>query len=364
MTVRDITNYLESIAPLAYQESYDNAGLIVGDPSGEVTGAIICLDSIEAVLDEAIEKGCQMVIAHHPIVFGGLKKFNGKNYVERVVMKAIKNDIAVYATHTNLDNVKLGVNAKIAEKLQLQNPRILAPKGDLLRKLVVFCPTAQADQVRQAMHDAGAGHIGNYDQCSFNLDGTGTFRPLEGTDPFVGRQGTQQREPEVRIEVIYRRPKERAIIGAMINAHPYEEVARDVYDLVNKDGEIGAGMIGTLAEPMDELEFLNFVKETMHCGSVRYTDLLGKPVETVAICGGAGSFLLGAAMGQKADVFITGDYKYHQFFDAEDRIVIADIGHYESEQFTSELLREILIKKFPNFAFHLTENNTNPINYL
>jgi dinuclear metal center YbgI/SA1388 family protein len=364
MRVKDITSYLESIAPLSYQESYDNAGLIVGDPNAEVTAVLICLDSIESIIDEAIERGCQLVIAHHPIVFSGIKKFNGKNYVERVVMKAIKNDIAIYAAHTNLDNVQNGVNAKICEKLGLTNTRILSPKKNTLRKLVVFCPTADADNIRMALHDAGAGRIGDYDQCSFNLLGKGTFRAGENSDPVVGEVGKQHTEEEMRIEVVYRTPAERQIIGALMKVHPYEEVPYDIYALNNKDAQIGSGMVGELAEPMEEQQFLAQLKEQMGAGCVRYTDLLNKPVKTVAVCGGAGSFLLGAARGAGADVFVTADYKYHEFFDAEGRIVIADIGHYESEQFTSELFRDFLTKKFPNFAFHLTEVNTNPVNYI
>jgi dinuclear metal center YbgI/SA1388 family protein len=318
MRVKDITSYLESIAPLSYQESYDNAGLIVGDPNAEVTAVLICLDSIESIIDEAIERGCQLVIAHHPIVFSGIKKFNGKNYVERVVMKAIKNDIAIYAAHTNLDNVQNGVNAKICEKLGLTNTRILSPKKNILRKLVVFCPTADADNIRTALHDAGAGRIGDYDQCSFNLLGKGTFRAGENSNPVVGKVGKQHTEEEMRIEVVYRIPAEQEIIGALMKVHPYEEVPYDIYALNNKDAQIGSGMVGELTEPMEEQQFLAELK----------------------------------------------DYKYHEFFDAEGRIVIADIGHYESEQFTSELFRDFLTKKFPNFAFHLTEVNTNPVNYI
>lgn len=364
MKLSEITSYIDSIAPPAYQESYDNAGLIVGDPSMEITSALICLDSTEEVIDEAIANGCNLVIAHHPIVFGGLKKFNGKNYVERVVMKAIKNDIAIYAAHTNLDNVTGGVNSKIAEKLGLINTRILAPKKGLLRKLVTFCPIDQADKVRQAIFNAGAGNIGNYDECSFNTEGTGTFRGGDDTTPYVGNKGEQHHEKEVKIETIYPAVNERAILKALFATHPYEEVAYDIYPLENELQQVGSGMIGELENPMDEMEFLAMVKANFKAECIRYTQLMEKPVKTVAFCGGAGSFLLRDAMSQKADVFITGDYKYHQFFDAENRIVIADIGHYESEQYTSELFRDILNKKFPNFATRLSDVNTNPIYYL
>lgn len=364
MKLSEITSYIDSIAPPAYQESYDNAGLIVGNPNMEITSALICLDSTEDVMDEAINRGCNLVIAHHPIVFGGLKKFNGKNYVERVVMKAIKNDIAIYAAHTNLDNVVGGVNSKIAEKLGIINPRILAPKKGILRKLVTFCPIDQADKVRQSIFDVGAGHIGNYDECSFNVEGTGTFRGSDDTNPYVGNKGEQHHEKEVRIETIYPIIKEKTILKALFETHPYEEVAYDIYPLENDLQQVGSGMIGELEDPMDEMEFLTMVKANFKADCIRHTKLLEKPVKKVAFCGGSGSFLLRNAMSQKADIFITGDYKYHQFFDAENQIVIADIGHYESEQYTSELFRNILNKKFPNFATHLSEVNTNPIYYL
>ncbi len=364
MELSEITGYLDSVAPPDYQESYDNAGLIVGNVNMEITSALICLDSTEDVIDEAIRKGCNLVIAHHPIVFSGLKKFNGKNYVERVVMKAIKNDVAIYASHTNLDNVIGGVNSKIAEKLGITNPRILAPKKGLLRKLVTFAPTNHAEKLRQAIFDAGAGNIGDYDECSFNTTGTGTFRGSDNTNPYVGDKGEQHHEKEVRIETVYPSVKEKAILKALFNAHPYEEVAYDIYPLENELQQVGSGMIGELENPMDEMEFLAMVKANFEARCIRHTKPLEKPVKKVAFCGGSGSFLLRYAMHQKADIFITGDYKYHQFFDAEDRIVIADIGHYESEQYTSELFRDILNKKFPNFATHLSEVSTNPIYYL
>ena len=364
MKIKKIINYLETIAPTSYQESYDNAGLIVGNPDMEATGAIICLDSIEAVIDEAIEKGCNLVIAHHPIVFSGLKRFNGRTYIERVVMKAIKNDIAIYASHTNLDNVKVGVNAKICEKIGLKNIQILSPKKGRLKKLYTFVPTAQSDKVRNALFEAGAGQIGNYDEASFNLVGAGTFRANEGANPHVGDIGKRHYEAEVKIEVIFEDYKERKIVSALKKNHPYEEVAYDVVTLDNDDNNVGSGMIGELENPMTEKAFLLHLKNEMNTPVIRHTAFNNKKVKRVAVCGGAGSFLLNKAIGQKADVFVTGDYKYHQFFDADGKIIIADIGHYESEQFTIELFYEFLIKKFSNFAFYLTEVNTNPVKYI
>ncbi len=364
MKLREITDHLESIAPLAYQESYDNAGLICGHSEMDIKGALICLDSTEDVIDESISLGCNLVIAHHPIVFSGLKKFNGKNYVERVIMKAIKNDIAIYAAHTNLDSVSNGVNAKIAEKLGLSNCRILSPTKNNLKKLITFCPTDKAADVRWALFEAGAGNIGNYSECSFNSEGVGTFKAGNDTNPYIGEQGVQHQEKETKIEVIYPAFLEGRLLKALFKAHPYEEVAYDLIALSNSHQQVGSGMIGELEVECSEMEFLKQVKEKMKAGVVRYTPLTGKKVKTVAICGGSGSFLLKDAIQNGADVFVTADFKYHQFFDAENRIVIADIGHFESEQYTSELFYEILKKKFNTFALHLSKINTNPINYL
>lgn len=364
MKLREITNYLESFAPLAYQESYDNSGLICGHHDMEITGAVICLDSTEAVIEEAIANKCNLVIAHHPIVFSGIKKFNGKNYVERVIIKAIQNNIAIYAAHTNLDNVAQGVNSKIAEKIGLTNCKILAPMYNTLKKLTTFCPDDQAAALRAALFAAGGGAIGDYDACSFNTSGIGTFRAGENTNPFVGEKGKQHEEKETKIELIYPGYLESRLLKALFTAHPYEEVAYDILALDNANNSIGAGMVGELSEEMEEAAFLKHLKQTMKTDMVRYTALKGKKIKTVAVCGGSGSFLLKNAIAAGADVFVTGDFKYHQFFDAENQIVIADIGHYETEQFTMELFYDILSEKFSTFAIHLSKINTNPINYL
>lgn len=364
MKLREITNYLESFAPLAYQESYDNSGLICGHHDMEITGAVICLDSTEAVIEEAIANKCNLVIAHHPIVFSGIKKFNGKNYVERVIIKAIQNNIAIYAAHTNLDNVAKGVNSKIAEKIGLTNCKILAPMYNTLKKLTTFCPDDQAAALRAALFAAGGGAIGNYNECSFNTSGLGTFKAGENTNPFVGEKGKQHEEKETKIELIYPGYLESRLLKALFTAHPYEEVAYDIIALDNANNSIGAGMVGELAEEIEETIFLKHLKQTMKTDMVRYTALKGKKIKTVAVCGGSGSFLLKNAIAAGADVFVTGDFKYHQFFDAENQIVIADIGHYETEQFTMELFYDILSEKFSTFAIHLSKINTNPINYL
>ncbi len=363
MQLKHIISVIEKFAPPSYQESYDNAGLITGNAEMTITGALICLDSTESVLDEAIRKNCNLVIAHHPIVFNGIKKLNGKNYVERVIIKAIKNDIAIYAAHTNLDNVYNGVNNKIAEKLGLTNLKVLIPMNGKLRKLVTFVPVDNADQVRNALFEAGAGRIGNYDECSFNLDGTGTYRANEKSHPTLGIIGLRHNEPEIRIEVIFEALLQPTILEVLLQNHPYEEVAYDIYSLENTYQNIGSGMIGELDKPISGLDFLSHVKTHMKTGCIRHTALLQENIKKVAICGGSGSFLLSQAIRAGAQAFVTADFKYHQFFDADNRILIADIGHFESEQFTSELLESLLRQKFNTFALHLSETNTNPVNY-
>ncbi|WP_167605035.1 Nif3-like dinuclear metal center hexameric protein [Maribellus sediminis] len=361
--IKDISNFLESFAPLRLQESYDNAGLILGDQNSEITNVLITLDVTEDVVEEAIQKKCELIVAHHPIVFSGLKKITGKNYVERTLLKAIKNDVAIYAAHTNLDSVTGGVNGKICEKLGLENCRILQPADGLLKKLVTFVPVDHAEKVRQSVFEAGAGHIGNYDSCSFNIHGQGTFRGDDTTNPYVGKKGEQHYENEIRFETIFPAYIQGQVISALLNAHPYEEVAYDIYPLDNKFDQVGMGMIGTLPEELDETKFLQQLKEIFNTGVIRHTQLQNKKVKKVAVCGGSGSFLLNRAIAAGADLFVTGDFKYHQFFDAENKIVIADIGHFESEQFTKELFYELLTKNLSKFAVHLSEVNTNPVFY-
>lgn len=355
--------HLEAFAPLNYQEDYDNSGLLVGQPEMEVHGALVALDCTEAIVDEAIAQNCNLIITHHPIVFKGLKKITGKTYVERVVLKAIQNNIALYAIHTNLDHVKYGVNGVIAKRLGLKNAKILSPKGSLLKKLVTFCPVEHAEELKEALFAAGAGNISNYSECSFNATGTGTFKGNEHTDPFVGEPGIRHHEEEIRIETVFIAQNERKILLALLENHPYEEVAYDIYQLENKLDTVGAGMIGWLDEAMEGRAFLNLVKDRMDAVVIRHTKLLPKRIRKVAVCGGSGSFLLKDAIAAGADAFVTADFKYHEFFDADEKLVIADIGHFESEQFTSDLLIDIIQEKFPNFAIRLTEHNTNPINY-
>jgi dinuclear metal center YbgI/SA1388 family protein len=364
MIVSDITHFLESIAPLSLQESYDNAGLQTGHPLQEVSGVLVTLDVTEAVVEEAIQAGCNMIVAHHPVIFGGIKRLTGRSYTERVIIKAVKHDIAIYAIHTNLDNVLDGVNATIAEKLGLIRGSVLQPKPGQLKKMVTFAPEAHAGDVRFALFQAGAGAIGNYDHCSFNASGTGTFRGNASSDPFVGKKGEDHEEAEVRIEVIYPQWAETSVLKALLKAHPYEEVAYDLYNLSNSNKSIGSGWIGMLPEEMDEVDFLRMVATKMEAKGLRHTALLGRKVRKVAVCGGSGSFLIKDAIMAGADVFLTADIKYHQFFDADGRILLVDIGHFESEQYTRNLLESAIREKFANFAVRLSKVNTNPINYL
>lgn len=362
LKLREIISFLEKMAPPALQESYDNSGLITGHADMEISGAVICLDSTPEVIEDAIAKGCNLVIAHHPIIFSGLKKINGKNYIERAIIKAIKHDVAIYAIHTNLDNVIDGVNGEICRRLGLTDKRILSPKSGTLRKIVVFVPEDHKSNVMDAMFSAGAGNISDYSECSFSSPGTGTFKAGENSSPFVGGKGERHHEPEARLEMIFPAYLTNKIVDAARSVHPYEEMAYDIYELANKSVQTGSGMIGRLAEPMDGESFLRFLKQNMNCKVIRHTQFLERPVSTIAVCGGSGSFLIGESISSGADVLVTSDIKYHQFFDADGKIMIADIGHYESEQFTIQLIHNRIAEKFPTFATHLS-GVTNPVLY-
>jgi len=363
MKIRDIIYELEQFAPLTLQESYDNVGLLIGNASDDCSGALITLDVTEDVLEEAISKKINLIISHHPLIFGGLKKITGNTATERITMKAIKNDIAVYAIHTNLDNIIDGVNAMICEKIGLKQLSPLVPGQKQLRKLITYCPVDHAEIVRNAIFEAGAGHIGNYDSCSFNSEGVGTFKAGAGTNPFVGKIDELHRESEIRIESIFPFFLENKIIHALLTSHPYEEVAYDIYSLENKNQQTGAGMKGILENPLPKMTFLQLLKEQFRTGSIRYSDFKDKPIKSVAVCGGAGSFLIHKALSAGVDAFITGDIKYHDFFIPEGRILLADIGHYESEQYTKELLFNQITKIFPTFAVRISELNTNSVHY-
>jgi len=363
MKVKDITTALEQWAPLSLQEEYDNSGLLVGDPNQSVDRVLITLDVTEAVIEEAISLNCQLIIAHHPLIFKGLKKINTDHWVERCVRKAIKNDLSIYAIHTNLDNLLSGVNARIAERLGLMHTSVLAPKTDKLLKLVTFVPAAAASAVLDALYEAGAGKIGAYDRCSFSLVGTGTFRPSDEANPTIGERGTDTHVDETRIEVLVPVHVQSRVLHALKHHHPYEEVAYYLSELRNPNQEIGSGLIGTFSEPISTTAFIRLVKERMNVHVLKHTPFHTETISKVAICGGAGSFLLPRAIRAGADVFLSADFKYHDYFEADGKITIADIGHYESEVFTKDLLFDFLEQNFANIAFRLSGVVTNPIIY-
>lgn len=363
MTVKEVMNILEELAPLHHAEDFDNVGLLVGNPNQNVTGILVTLDTLENVVDEAIEKKLNLIISFHPILFKGIKKLTGKNYVERVLIKAIQNNIAIYSMHTALDNSPHGVNAKICEVLELKNPKILIPKTGTIKKLVTYVPKKQADNIKQALFSVGAGNIGNYKNCSFSVIGTGSFQPTEKAKPAIGKQGETHYEEEEQLNITFSAEKQHIILETLIQNHPYEEVAYEITTLENLNQNIGMGMIGELNEGMDEQSFMNWVKQKMNAEVVRHSKLLNKKIKRVAVLGGSGAFAISAALHQNADVFITADLKYHQFYEAENKMVLMDIGHFETEQFTKNLLADFLTKKIPNFAIALSESITNPIKY-
>ncbi len=363
MQIKELIEILNRAAPFSLQEDYDNSGLQVGDPDKEIMRALVCLDVTMEVMQEAREKQCDLVISHHPLIFKGIKRITGADPTEKILIEAIRNDMAILWVHTNLDHAGFGVNHMLARKLGLERTRVLQAGSRLLRKLVTFCPATHSDAVRKALFEAGAGQIGDYDSCSYNLEGTGTFRAGDASKPFVGKAGELHQEAETRIETIFPVYLQNAVLNALLSSHPYEEVAYDVYPLDNAFDRVGAGLAGWLPKPLTEPEFLSLLKETLGTPVLRHSCLGGRQVSMVAICGGSGSFLLDSAAGAGADAFVTADLKYHRFFDAQDRLLLVDAGHYETEQFTKELLYEIINKKMINFALLISEVNTNPIRY-
>jgi dinuclear metal center YbgI/SA1388 family protein len=364
MTVQDVINHLQELAPLNYAEDFDNVGLLVGDKNQKVSGILVTLDTLEAVVDEAIENNCNLIVSFHPIIFKGLKKLTGKTYVERVVIKAIKHNVAIIAIHTALDNAFQGVNSIICDQLQLKNKKILIPQQGTLKKLQTYVPKDHAESLRSALFEAGAGNIGNYDSCSFNLQGTGTYRGNQDANPSYGEAGKLHKENETLISVVFQKHKQSKIVSALINKHPYEEVAYEITTLDNTNQYIGMGMIGELETEMNAEECLNYVKHKMNTAHIRHSKLIDRPIKKIVVLGGSGSFAISAAKAAGADLFVTADLKYHDFFIAENDIVLADIGHYESEQFTKSFLVDYLSKKITNFAVVLSKTNTNPVKYL
>lgn len=363
MIIQDVINYLEALAPQAYAEDFDNTGLLIGNSQNKLTGILVTLDTLEEVLDEAIENNCNLIVSFHPIIFRGLKKLTGKTYAERAVLKAIQNNINIYAIHTALDNAKLGVNDIICEQLGLKNRRILIPQTQTIKKLTTYAPIDEAEALRQALFDAGAGSIGNYDECSFNVNGTGTYKGNDISNPTKGNKHEQHKEPETQISVTYAKHLESKVLNTLFQNHSYEEVAYEIITLENTNQNIGMGMIGELDEDLSEIDFLKLLKNTMNLKGIRHSKLIKKPIKKVAVLGGSGSFAISHAKSAGADAFVTADLKYHDFYQAENSIVLADIGHYESEQFTKNFLVAYLTKKITNFAVVLSKTNTNPVKY-
>ncbi|MEH6765654.1 MAG: Nif3-like dinuclear metal center hexameric protein [Aequorivita antarctica] len=364
MKVKEIIALLEELSPLSYSEDFDNTGLLVGDANATVSGILVTLDTLEKVVDEAIEKNCNLIVSFHPIIFLGLKKITGKTYVERVVQKAIKHDIAIFSNHTALDNSWNGVNAMICEKLGLKNRTVLIPQNETIKKLITFVPSKDAEKVRNALFAVGAGYIGNYENCSFNIEGKGSFKGNENSNPVIGKKGKLHFEEETQIGITFAKHLQNAILKSLFETHPYEEVAYEITTLENQNQHVGIGMIGEFEKAIVEKEFLKFLKKTMKTDCVRHSALLQKSIKRVAVLGGSGSFAIEAAKKAGADAFISADFKYHDFFKAENTVLLADIGHYESEQYTKELLHSFLKKKITNFAVLLSQTNTNPISYL
>ncbi|WP_297507417.1 Nif3-like dinuclear metal center hexameric protein [Flavobacterium sp.] len=364
MKIKELLPILEELAPTAYAEDFDNVGLLVGNLETAILGILVCHDALEGVIDEAIAKKCNFVVCFHPILFSGLKKITGKDYVERAVIKAIKNDIAIYAVHTALDNHSLGVNTLIANALGLINTKVLVPKSDHIQKLTTYAPLENAETIRQALFAAGAGSIGNYEHCSFTSTGIGSYRGNKNSNPVLGERHQYMETPEVKIEVTYEKQLQNKIVNALFSNHVYEEVAYEIYSLQNIHQSIGLGRVGALVEPMAELDFLQFVKSKFKCGGIRHSALLGKKIQKVAVLGGSGSFAIQHALQAGADIYLTADLKYHEYYQAEGKIILADIGHYESERFTKNYIVDFLKEKITNFAVVLSEENTNPVKYL
>jgi len=363
MVLKELCTFLESKASLSYQEEYDNAGLLIGDPDMEISGAILCLDITEDVLDEAIGRGFNMIISHHPLIFKGLKKLIHGSAETVLLSKAIKNDLAIFSIHTNLDNSLDGLNGLLMKKLGITGYQVLYPQKRLLFKLVTFCPVEYAGKIRLALFEAGAGHIGNYDSCSFNVSGQGTFRASENTNPFVGEKNVVHFEDEIRIEVIVPDHVRNQVVSSLIKNHPYEEVAYDLYPLDNYFSKIGSGAVGTLPREQSGKDFLFLVKKSLGLTVIRHSKVGSRLVKRIGICSGSGSSLIPQALEAEVDVLLTADLKYHDFFLAGDHMLLVDIGHYESEHWVKEWLYDALIEKFPNFACLISQVNTNPIHY-
>ncbi len=362
MVIKDVTDYLEQLAPLHYAEDFDNVGLLTGDYNDPVNGILVTLDCLENVVDEAIEKNCNLIVAFHPIIFKGLKHLRASDYVRKTVVKAIKNDIAIYAVHTAIDVANGGVSYLMASELGLKNITTLTPKKGLIKKLITYVPNDHIHDVKKALFNAGAGSLGNYDECSFSTSGTGTFKGNEKSEPVIGESGTRSTVNEQQLSITYLPHLESKILKALFTSHPYEQVAYEVSTLENTYQNIGMGAIGTLENTLNVDDFLKLLKAVYGSGAVRYSLSRKRNIKTVAVLGGSGAFAIQNAIRAGADAYVTADLKYHDFFQGEN-ILLCDVGHYESEQFTKNLLQEYLSKKFSSFAILCADARTNPVNY-
>lgn len=362
MNIQTFTAKLNSLFNIQQAEDFDNVGLLCGNPEREVSRVLVCHDALEEVIEEAIEKNCQLVVCFHPIIFKGLKKITGKNYVEKAILKAIENKIAIYAIHTALDNDFWGVNEMICQKLGITQSHILMPKPSSLMQLTFYVPTSHAEVVKQALFHTGAGHIGNYDQCSFSTKGIGSFRPLLNANPFLGQHHIQEHTEEEMVSLVFNSHQKSSVISALKRAHPYEEVAFHIVALENANPYIGLGKYGNLPEEMTIEDFLSQVKEKFSLSVIKHSHHHGK-IRKVAVLGGSGAEGIEAAILQKCDAYLTADLKYHDYFRAEKKLLLCDIGHFESERFVVSQIITRLSENFSTFAFLKSEVNTNPVNY-
>ena len=363
MIVKEVINYLDEFSPFCYAEEFDNVGLIIGDYTQKVNGILVTLDSTESVIDEAIKSKCNLIISFHPIIFNDIKSITTNTYVERVIHKSIKNNISIIAIHTSLDNSIKGVNSAICKKLDIKNYKILIPKERTIKKLTTYIPSENVAKLKSEIFKIGGGSLGKYDNCSFSYKGLGSFKGNKKSNPKIGNKLTYTEIEEVCVNITFLKHLEKEVVKALKENHPYEEIAYEINTLENSNQNIGMGMIGELASSMDENKFLSFLKKKMKSKLIKHSKKIGKKIAKIAVLGGSGSFAIENAINSGADAFVTSDLKYHDYFKAENKILLVDIGHYESEQYTKNLIFNFLTKKIPNFAIVLSKTNTNPIMY-
>lgn len=359
----DIAGFMEEFAPTFLAEDWDNVGLLVGSRSQEVRRVLVCLEVSAKVVEEAVSKKIDLILSHHPMIFKGLKRIVADDFSGGLLYKLIRNNIGVYSAHTNLDVTDHGINEHLADIMGLKNAKNLNPyQSEDLYKVVVFVPERDVDRVREAMCSAGAGWLGNYSDCTFMTKGTGTFKPLEGTHPYIGTQGTLEKVDEYRLETVVPKSRMGCVISAMLKAHPYEEVAYDTYLLKLKGKEYGLGKYGSLEVPMSFDAFVRHVKNKLNISTVRLIGQPPKEVQTAAVFCGAFDDNFSAVVRNRIDVLIAGDVKHHTAFDmAAAGICVIDAGHFATERIMVPHLTEILSKKFPELEVIASEVEEDPI---